>query len=74
MIKIVRTVFIKEDSPAGEVFTFDSGNDDYDCHCAGAFFIGRDLNNYLIVKNGYEVKDIISCEVSKITEKLMRKK
>ena len=74
MIKVIRTVFISESKPAGEVFVFDSGNDDEDCNNVGGFFFGKDLNGYLIVKNGYEVKNILHCEVSEIIKKLKRNK
>jgi len=73
MIQIIRTTFISPEKPAGEVFTFNSGEDSIDCKKASYFMLGRDFNFYLIIKNGYEVRDYVCSEVLKLYEHLLRK-
>jgi hypothetical protein len=60
MIKVIRIRWINEELPAGSIFIFDSGSDAYDCSCVANFFWGKELANYLVIKNGHEINLLVA--------------
>ena len=70
MIKIIRLHYMSILKIAGDFYIFNRRDETENCRDAANFMQGKDINDYLIIKNGQEV-DIRGCfDVDEIENKL----